>query len=123
MSIAATDEPDLLIETFLQVSGDPDRLDEIVAESLGTLAELAADGPTEAELATAQEQLTLQYELVSNEWWVDQMLFHGARPDESLKEVGDATRYIDETTTEDIRRLATVAFPQDRYVLVRQVPG
>ncbi len=123
LSIGATDEPDLLIETYLQVSGDPDRLDEIVAESLGTLAELAADGPTKAELETAQEQLTLQYELVSNEWWVDQMLFRAARADESLKEIVDATRYIEETTTEDMRRLAVVAFSRDRYVLVRQVPG
>jgi len=123
LSMGASDEPDLLIETFLQVSGDPDRLDEIVAESLATLAVLAIDGPTEAELATAQEQLSLQYDLVSNEWWVDQMLFYAARPDESLKEIFDANRHIDATTTDDIRLLAAVAFPRDRFVLVRQVPG
>jgi zinc protease len=123
ISIGATDEPDLLLETFLQVSGDPGRLDEIVAETLETLAGLAAAGPTEAELGTAKEQLTLVYDLVSNEWWVEQMLFYAARPDESLKEIFSAKRYIDATTTDDIRRLAAVAFPLDRYVLVRQVPG
>jgi zinc protease len=123
ISIGATDEPDSLIETYLQVSGDPERLDEIVAESLATLASLAADGPAEAELATAKEQLSLEYELVSNEWWVDQMLFYAARPGESLENILDADRYISQATIDDIRRLAAVAFPQDHYVLVRQVPG
>jgi zinc protease len=123
ISIGATDEPDMLIETYLQVSGDPERLDEIVAETLATLAVLATDGPTAAELETAQEQLTLEHDLISNETWVDRMLFYSARPDESLKEIFNANRHIVATTTDDIRRLAAVAFPQDRYVLIRQVPG
>ena len=123
IAIAATDEPDMLIETYLQVSGDPERLDEIVAETLATLAVIATDGPTAAELETAQEQLTLEYGLISNETWVDRMLFYSARPGESLKEIFNADRHIVATTADDIRRLAAVAFPQDRYVLIRQVPG
>jgi len=122
LSVAATDEPDPLVETYLQVSGDPDRLDEIVAESLATLQTLATDGPSAKELATAQEQLSRQYELVSNEWWVDQMLFYASRPDESLESLLDRFDYIDATTAADIRELASIAFPTDEYVLVRQVP-
>lgn len=123
VSVGVVDEPDALIETYLQVSGDPGRLSEIIDESLATLAILATDGPTEAELATAKEQLSLEYELVSNDWWVGQMLFYAAHPDESLEDTLNAEVYIDATTVGDIRRIAAVAFPRDRYVLVRQVPG
>jgi len=123
LSIAPADEPDPQIESYLQVSGDPERLDEIVAEALATLATLATTGPTADELATAQEQLSRQYELISNEWWVEQMLFYGTHPDESLDDLFESFRFIDETTPDDIRRLAALAFPSDRYVLVRQIPG
>jgi len=122
LSTSAVEEPDALIETFLQVSGDPEALDEIVVESLATLRSLASDGPTEAELATAQSQLARQYELISNEWWVDQMLFFANHPDESLEGLFQRFAIIDETTVTDIRELAVIAFPSSEYVLVRQVP-
>ncbi len=123
LSVGPVDEPDELIEVFLQVSGDPERLDEIVEESLATLGALAREGPTETELATAQEQLSRQYELVSNEWWVDQMLFSAARPTEPLRDIVNRFSFIDETTVADIRSLAAASFPLDQYVLVRQIPG
>ncbi len=123
LSVGPVDEPDELIEVFLQVSGDPERLDEIVAEALATLGSLAREGPSEEELDTAKQQLSRQYELVSNEWWVDQMLFYATHPDESLDDVLDGFVFIDETTVSDLRELAALAFPLDRYVLVRQIPG
>ncbi len=76
----------------------------------------------QAELATAQSQLGRQYELISNEWWVDQMLFFAKHPDESLEGLFQRFRIIDETTVDDIRSLAAIAFPTSSYVLVRQVP-
>jgi len=121
-SIAASDEPDSLLETFVQVSGDPALLDVIAAETLATVRSLAQAGPTEDEMRTAREQLTRQYELISNEWWVDQMIFFAERPDESLSNILDRVSLIDETTSEEIRRLAAVAFPQGQYILVRQIP-
>lgn len=122
LSTTTVEEPDPLIETFLQVSGDPEALDEIVTESLATLRRLVTDGPTEAELATAKAQLGRQYELVSNDWWVDQLLFFAGHPDESLDGLFERFNIIDETTVADIRELAAIAFPSSEYVLVRQVP-
>ncbi len=51
------------------------------------------------------------------------MLFYAARPDESLADQLDSLRFIEKATNNDIRRLAAIAFPQDRYVLIRQVPA
>ena len=122
ISVTTVDAPDESIESFLQVSGDPDRLAEIVEESLAAFASLAAEGPTDEEVATAKEKLRRDYELISNEWWVQQMLFYAQRPAESLDELFNSFAYIDQTTAEDLRSLAEVAFPKDQYILVRQVP-
>lgn len=123
VSIVAADAPDEIIETYLQVSGDPSSLDVIVDESLDILASLVRTGPTEAELATAKEQLSRQYELVSNEWWIDQMLFSVLHPDESLRPLSARFDFVAEATAADIQSVAAAAFPSDRYVLVRQIPG
>ena len=122
LSVSSSEDPDDIVETFLQVSGDPEELDQIVDEALAVLQILATDGPTDDELATAREQLGRQYELVSNEWWVDRMLFYSARPDEMPDSLFDVFTLIDQTTTDDLRSLAATTFPLDSYVLVRQIP-
>jgi len=121
--VNSSDDPDDIVETFLQVSGDPEGLDQIVDEVLAVLGILGSEGPTADELATASEQLGRQYELVSNEWWVDRMLFFAARPSERPESLFDVFGLIEATTTDDLRRLAATAFPADSYVLIRQIPG
>ena len=55
--IDTPDVPASLIETFIQISGDPERLEEISIETRAALAEIAEHGPLDDELDTAQEQL------------------------------------------------------------------
>ena len=117
------DAPDEIIETYIQVSGDPERLAEISAETLGVLNDLATDGPTATELASAQEQLSTEYELVSNEFWVDTLIFYALNPDESLVDVAGRIEAVFATTTSDIRVLAATAWPPNEYIEVRQVPA
>ena len=116
------DAPDPIIETYIQVSGDPGRLGEISTETVQVLGDLAAAGPTAAELASAQEQLTTEYELVSNEFWVDTLIFYALHPDESLVDVAGRIDAVSATTTSDIRVLAAAAWPSGEYIEVRQVP-
>ena len=123
VEVSTTDEPDALIETYIEVSGSPDRLDEISQETVAVLRDLAANGPTEAELATARQQLTRQFEFVSNEFWIETLLFYANHPDESLDDVGRRIATVEETTTADLQDLAAIAFPDGRYVEVRQLPA
>lgn len=123
LSVTSSEEPDAIVESFLQVSGDPEGLDRIVDEVRAVLGALGTAGPTAEELATAKEQLGRQYELVSNEWWVDRMLFYADRPDETPGSLFESFTLIDATTVDDIRRVAAIAFPLDNYLLVRQIPG
>ena len=96
---------------------------EISAETLGVLNDLATDGPTATELASAQEQLSTEYELVSNEFWVDTLIFYALHPDESLVDVAGRIEAVFATTTSDIRVLAATAWPPNEYIEVRQVPA
>ena len=122
VSIESTDEPDAIVETFISVSGSPDRLDEISGETLAVLQAMAGSGPTEAELATAREQLIRQFELISNEFWTDTLLFYAHRPDESILDLVSRIEIAATSTVIDIRRVADAAFPDGRYIEVRQLP-
>lgn len=121
--LLVSDRPDELIESIVQVSGDPARLDEIATEVLGVLGNLRDEGPTADELATAQEQLRRQYELYSNEEWVQALLFYAERPDQDPGEYLERGRIATATTGADIQELAAIAFPPDRYIEIRQVPA
>jgi len=122
VNIETADQPDEIIETYLQISADPDRLEEISVETLAALAALRDQGPTAPELAAAKEQLIREYELVSNEFWVETMLFYAGRPGADMIELGLRFTVINATTAADLAVLATIAFPEGQYVEVRQVP-
>ena len=62
MAIDMQLEPDPYIESYVSVTGDPDRLDEIAMEVLADIADLRKNGPTAEQLAIAQEQLLREYE-------------------------------------------------------------
>lgn len=115
-------EPDELIEVFIEVSADPAGLAAVSAEVLADLDDLRRNGPSADELAIAQEQLVRQYELVSNEFWVDTMLFYLANPDEDPADVFRRIRRVEAVTADDVRDLARLVLPPDHYIEIRLVP-
>ena len=116
------DRPDLIIETFIQVSADPDRLQEVSQALLTDMADLIANGPTDDQLVIAKEQLIREYELVSNEFWVQQMLFYLERPDQDPLDVIVRIDRAADVTVGDIRSLARSVLPGDHYIEIRLVP-
>ncbi len=110
-------------ESYFEVSGDPERIDEIARELQADLAELRAEGPEPEQLAAAVEGLSREIELVSNEWYIEQLLFYDAHPDEQPSDLDLRSRCLDEVTADDIADLARRLFPVFQYVEVRQVPA
>ncbi len=123
VSVEAADEPDELIEVYIQVSADPGRLDEVSAAVLADLADLRADGPTADQLAIAKEQVLRSYELVSNEFWIETWLFYAERPGEDVEELFERFDRVEATGIGDIRDLVGEVAPGDRYVEVRLLPA
>jgi hypothetical protein len=114
------------VELWIQVSADPDDLDAISAEVLAVLSTLRADGPTADEMAIAQEQLTREIELISNEQLSRAIIFSALHPDEGLyanviAPIVDGLPYAFGRT--DIQNLALDLLPADRYVQIRLVPA
>jgi zinc protease len=123
VSVGLVDRPDALIETFIQISGDPERLDEISTETLAALEDLAANGPTGAELTTARQQLLREFELFSNELWVEFLLFYARHPEESVLDIFERTDVVSEAAIGDVQALAQIALPVGQYIEVRQLPA
>ncbi len=120
-TVEVLEEPDQAIQVFISVSADPGRLGEVSAAALGEIADIRANGPTADELAIAQEQYIRDIELVSNQFWVDTLLFY-ATGDEDPAELGRRRTRIEEVTVDDMRSLAVRVLPADRYIEVRLVP-
>ena len=62
------------------------------------------------------------YELFSNEGLAAAVLFYAEHPDEGLSEVITRIDRVATSTRADLKALADLMFPIDRYVDVRLVP-
>jgi hypothetical protein len=115
-------EPDPYIESYIEVSGDPDRLDEIAAEVLADLADLRKNGPTTKELETAHEQLFREYELVNNPFLLERAIFFDEHDGRSLDELWQRYDIVYTITKTDIRSMARIAFPVGSFIEIKLIP-
>lgn len=116
-------EPDPFAESFIQVNGDPSRLEEISIAVLAVLDELRSDGPTPDQLSTAQEQVRRTYELFNNPQLAQALLFAWLHPGESVAELTDRYDLVDGVDADDVRSLARIAFPEEARIEIRLIPA
>ncbi len=122
INVETEDEPRQAIDVVVQVSGDPERLGEVSAAVLTVAEDIRVNGPTADELAIAQEQLVRNMELVSNNFWIETLLFYELHPGEDPRDVVRRFDRVDNVTIGDIAALAARVLPADRYIEVRLVP-
>lgn len=112
-----------IVTTKITVGADPERLDEVVDEVLASITDLVDDGPTASSFEAAIEILRRDFELVSNEYWLEELLFLAAHDDADAL---DATRrqvFLNEVTAPEVQALAAIALPADNYIAVREIPA
>lgn len=115
-------DPDSFAEASIFSSGDPAGLEQISAEVLADLEVLQTDGPTEAEFATAVEQLRDELELIDNRLLATTLITAHLYPDQPVTDIADAYTVIDEITPDRVRDLATAVFDLRQRIEVRQIP-
>lgn len=115
-------EPDPFVEAQIEVTGDPNRLDEIAAEVLADLTDLRANGPTEAEFATALQQLRTEMDLIDNLELAEVLVTSILYPDQPVMELVDRFTLVEEITAGDVRRLARITYAQDQRIEIRLIP-
>ncbi|MEM7285473.1 MAG: insulinase family protein [Actinomycetota bacterium] len=123
VSIAAADEPIRLVETFVEVGGDPDGLDAIVAEVDAIVADLVAGGIDPTEAATASEQVRRDNELVTNAFWAERLHRTYLYPDETPLTVPERIAVAAAIDADRLNELAAAVLSANEYIVVLRGPA
>jgi len=121
-SLYIVDDPTPSLELSISISADPADLDAIAAEVIADLTDLRENGPTAEEMAIAQEQLTRELELFSNEGLIDLLTFYLLRPLEDPGDVALAPGRVADATVGDLKAIAQVLISLDDYIQIQLVP-
>jgi hypothetical protein len=122
VSISVQDDPTEIVEVIIDVSGDPEGLEQIADALESDLADLGVSGPTADEMNIAQEQTVRDYELIGNQFWLDVMTRYLLNPDFDLQDVADRIPDTMALTRSDVRLLAAALLTLDDYIRVDLIP-
>ena len=122
VSISVQDDPTEIVEVIIDVSGDPEGLEQIAGALESDLADLGVSGPTADEMNIAQEQTVRDYELIGNQFWLDVMTRYLLNPDFDLQDVADRIPDTMALTRSDVRLLAAALLTLDDYIRVDLIP-
>lgn len=78
-------DPDPIVETYINVSGSPDRIEQIGELVIGEIDELIADGPTPDEFASALAETSEQYNFVDNGQMLDALISDALDPEQPVE--------------------------------------
>ncbi|MDW3217680.1 MAG: insulinase family protein [Acidimicrobiales bacterium] len=109
------------VGSFIQVDGDPARLEEIDAALDAMLLELATTGPTTDEFERAFTVLENEYSFVNNGLFLDVNLNRVRFPDADILLPDDQFDILFSTTPTDVRLLAESLYADAASVEVRRV--
>ncbi len=113
--------PDEVVEVFVIVNGDPDRLDQIEQVVLEEIEDLARNGPSVDEFQRAVAISTSDYELINN-FQLMLMAIDAASEDPIDPYTrGEALQLLQRITQSEVAAMARSMFPTDQRIRVRRV--
>lgn len=115
-------DPGPVIETYVQVTGSPDRVEAVGDLVAAELADLAASGPTGRELDGALAVVGERYGFVSNDSYVTELLNDAVWPGRPLDGYLDQPRRLATVDAEAVRRFVAAHLPATSYVQVTVLP-
>ena len=123
VTIGPVDEPQPLVETFVEVAGDPEGLDAIVDEVEAIVADLVSGGITDAEAATASEQVRRDNELVTNAFWAERLHRTITFPGETPLTVSRRIDVAAGVDADRLNELAAAVLSTDEYIAIIRGPA
>lgn len=115
-------EPDDRIETVVQVTGDPDGIDDLDAVVSAELDDLRTAGPTDAELFDARSATQQSYDLFDDDMLAE-MLMAAADDITVLEEFIDRRDTLADVSFADVRTFLARTMPADRSIEIRVLPA
>ncbi len=120
--VAIHTEPDALVESYLNVTGDPAAIPQISEIVIDDVTALRTIGPTREELGAAIAELTETYSYFDNQT-IGDLLARADNAPELITRFRDRSAVLEDVTAFTLQRFITRVMPLDRYIEVRTVPA
>jgi zinc protease len=115
-------EPDHLVETYLNVTGDPATIPEISTIVIDDVMSLRALGPTVAEFDNAIAELNNSYSYFDNQT-IGDLLARAANDPELITNFKNRIDVLNDISPSALQTFISAVMPLDRYIEVRTVPA
>ncbi len=115
--------PEPTIRSLIVASGDPDRIDDIRAEILRIVEELATDGPTPQDLDQAIAVVGVDYGLIDNSEGLAVLVRRAHVDDDDLPTQQRRQNDLARVTATDIRNLAAELYDPHQRIEIAYVLG
>jgi len=115
-------DPDALVETYLNVTGDPTTIAQLSQIVVDDIADLRQNGPSTAEFDAAIAEITQTYSYFDNQS-IGDVLVKAPTDPEVLTQFNDRVGVLDDITAATVQKFITQVMPIDRYIEVRTVPA
>lgn len=121
VSLVSTD-PDPVIETYVFVTGSPDRVSAIADLVVAELDDLGTNGPTEQEFFNAFAQVQEALNFVNNGSFVQELIDDELHPARDLDDYLFEFNELESVTSGLVQSYIDTHMPPDRFIQVTVVP-
>jgi zinc protease len=115
-------DPEPVVETYVYVTGAPDRIEAVGDLVVRELADLATSGPSDREFDGAFAQVREDYNFIDNETFVQELVDDAIWPSRSIDEYFDEYVGLDGFTAGDARAFIARHVRADQHIAVTVVP-
>jgi zinc protease len=115
-------EPDLLVEAYLNVTGDPETIPEISTFVIGDVTSLRTSGATTDEFDDAIAELNNTYTYFNNQT-IGDLLAKAPDEPELISRFSRRIDVLNDVTPSTLQTFIAAVMPLDRYIEVRTVPA
>jgi zinc protease len=120
--VSVNPDPDDLVETYLNITGDPTTIAQLSQVVIADVADLRQNGPSAAEFDAAIAEITQTYSYFDNQS-IGDVLVKAPTDPEVLTQFNDRAGVLDDVTAATVQTFITQVMPIDRYIEVRTVPA
>lgn len=117
-----TTDPDPVIETYVAVTGSPDRIEAVADLVVAELTDLTVNGPSEQEFFNAFAQVEEAYGFVNNGEFINELLDDAIHPALDLDDYLFESAELDDVSTDSVRGYLDAHVPTDQFIQVIVLP-
>jgi zinc protease len=121
-SVGILEEPDHLVQSYLNVTGDPSSIAKISTIVIDDITSLRTEGATTAEFDAAIAEMTDTYQYYDNQTISDLLVKAPGEP-ELISEFSHRASTLTHITASALQTFIDDVMPLDRYIEVRTLPA